>query len=104
MKSKQHKYAPSHTFALGYGRVPILRYVAHPPGHYGMPIRSDMTCLELVTAHGSRYWGFDRCYINARLRMVCVGFSTRNEIVRGWATVSVKDRVHDVSASPAVSP
>lgn len=59
---------------------------AHPPGQHppGCPLVESCTAVELVTARGSRWWGFERAWIGSDLRMYVSGFDPRNEIVNAW--------------------
>jgi hypothetical protein len=89
MKDEVPRYAPEKTFIVRKGlayELPIVRYVSHPPNNHppGCPLVNDCTALEMVTEVGSRWWGFDKCWINSELKMVIQGFDDRNEIVSGW--------------------
>lgn len=82
------RYAPN-TVIVARGcsawTCPVIEHVAHPPGtHPASCINDDMTALEMKTAEGSRWYGFERVYINSELRMVVVGFSARDEVRRNW--------------------
>lgn len=68
----------------GFFESPVIAYKFHPPGHKVKVIRSDHGCLEMITEHGSRYWGFDKGWINSELRMVVQGFSSCDEIRSKW--------------------
>lgn len=70
--------------------APVVRRVVHPPGtHAHSPIRNDMTALELVTEHGSRWYGVERGWINSELRMVVCGFNARFEEMCAWSVCNV---------------
>lgn len=86
------RYAPSHVIiAHAMKLLPVLRYIAHPAGTHpaNCPIKSEMVALELVTAKGSRWYGCERAYINSELRMVCIGFDSRDEVRRKWDVCEV---------------
>jgi hypothetical protein len=38
----------------------------------------------MVTRHGSRWWGFERAWINSELRMVVQGFPAADELRSRW--------------------
>lgn len=91
------RYVPDWTIALGFHggmiTVPVVSVRAFPPNTHpkNCPIVADMTAVEMVTArHGSRWWGFERAYINSELRMVVIGFSSRCEIRSRWEVVKVE--------------
>ena len=85
MKTANDKWTPTTTFILRHGQVPVLRVVAHPPGTHNKSVIVDhMTAVELVTAHGSRWFGFANAFIDSHLRMRCVGWNPRNELVQIW--------------------
>lgn len=66
--------------------LPVLQTRAFPPGHHpeGCPLTADCTAVQLSTAEGSRWWGFERAEIDSFLRMRVTGYSPQNEIVQGW--------------------
>lgn len=83
------RYAPSVTYIVrnGFaGREPILRYIVHPPHAHpaACPLKPECCALELVTAHGSRWWSFERCWINSELRMVVQGFPASCKLRSKW--------------------
>lgn len=89
------RYAPSTVFILGHGYLPVLRTVFHPPGATkppGCPLIDDCGKLELITAQGSRWWGFEKGYINSELRMVVAGFPSNCELRSKWPVVPVNRR------------
>jgi hypothetical protein len=93
-KDMTPRYAPKSVLIAGRGTVPVTSTKFYPPGQHprGSPIVSTMGALELVTPYGSRWWGFDRGYINSQLRMVVQGFGKRDEIRSKWPVVPVKYR------------
>ena len=80
------RYAPDHVIiAKAMKLCPVTQSIAYPPGtHPHSPIKNDMTALELVTGHGSRWFGCERAYINSELRMVIVGTNPRDEVRMKW--------------------
>lgn len=80
------RYAPAEVILAGF-RLPVLQYVVHPAGREGGPIYRELPKLELVTAHGSRWYGILRGYINSELRMVVEGTNPRDEVRMGWEVV-----------------
>ncbi len=89
-KDNTPRYAPDRVIVVKSGvgawDCQVRQYIAHPPGAPTRPtwIDSTLTALELITEKGSRWYGFDRCYINSELRMVVEGFNARDEVLRGW--------------------
>jgi hypothetical protein len=94
-KDTTPRYAPRTVLMLGRGEVPVTSVRFYPPGQHPprTPIVKDVGALELVTPYGSRWYGFDRGYINAQLRMVVEGFDKRDEVRSRWAVVPTKYRV-----------
>lgn len=90
---RQPRYAPRTVLVIGHGEVPVTSYVAHPPGAHpvGCPLVATCTALEMRTAYGSRWWGVEKAWINAELRMVVSGFPAACEIRRKWRRVAPKD-------------
>lgn len=90
-KDTTPRYAPDYVIVAKAGRgawtCRVKQYLTHPPGSRTRPswIAADLVALELITEKGSRWFGFDRCYINSELRMVVEGFSARDEVLRKWA-------------------
>lgn len=87
MKDMQPRYAPESVLVDHDGRMvfaPVLSWRIHAPGTHTGPLVKSCTALEMVTAHGSRWWGVDKGWINSELRMVVQGFDDRNEILRSW--------------------
>jgi hypothetical protein len=80
------RYAPTHVIiARAMALLPVTRYIAHPAGtHPDSPIKNDMMALECITAKGSRWYGCESAYINSELRMVVVGFDSRDEVRSKW--------------------
>lgn len=94
------RYAParviivnSRSLEAGKGRVAgwncaVLEFFAHQPGNHPAEtpnwIKPELTALECKTQQGSRWYGFEKAYINSELRMVVVGFNSRDEVLRGW--------------------
>lgn len=92
MIDRTPRYAPSHVHVLGHGIVKATAYVAHPPGNHpkNCAIRNDMTALEIKTPVGrSRWYGFERAFINSELRMVVIGFDARDEVRSKWEVCEV---------------
>ena len=91
------RYAPDRVLVLDGGRAydcPVTRAIAHPPGtHPGSCIKAELTAVELQTAKGSRWYGFERAYINSELRLVVEGFDRRDEVRAKWALVPEDRRV-----------
>jgi hypothetical protein len=86
---RKPRYAPRTVFILGSGNVPVLRYIAHPPGHHpqGCSIHSELFALELRTEFGFRFFGFEKAFINSELRMVVSGFSGADYVRSRWEKV-----------------
>ena len=84
------RYVPDVTIVNGQW-VRVSGSVAYPPGSHpaGCPLVPDCTALEMQTPRGSRWWGFDRVWINSELRMVAQGFPARCEIRGTWEKVRV---------------
>lgn len=89
MHDQTPRYAPSKVLIVNHGIVPVVGYTAYPPGSHpvGCPLIKSCTAVELITTHGSRWYGFDSAYINSELRMVVVGFDSRDEVRAGWQKV-----------------
>lgn len=92
------RYAPDHVLimATGDGKAydcPVLEYKILPATTQAkrrdaqIPIMHDLPVLELVTIHGSRYYGVLAGYINSELRMVIIGTNPRDEVRVKWAVV-----------------
>lgn len=96
-KDTTPRYAPKKVLMLGHGEVPVVSTRFYPPGQHPprTPIVPTVGALELVTPYGSRWYGFDRGYINSQLRMVVQGFDRRDEVRRKWPVVPVKFRLTD---------
>lgn len=89
------RYAPSRVLIVRgrkAGHLPVKTYRVFPPNAHpvGCPIVASLTALECVTEWGSRWWGFERAYINSELRMVVSGFGARDEVRREWDVCTVK--------------
>ncbi len=86
----QPRYAPDHVFVArlprGAVNVPVIRYHSFPPGTHpaNCPLIPTCTALELVTEHGSRWFGVERAWINSELRMVVSGTNPRDEVRMNW--------------------
>lgn len=99
-----HRYAPTEVWVAGRGAArpalrPVQRYIFHPAGtHVESPIQDGIGTLECVTDFGSRWFGCDRAYINAELRMVVVGHNPRDEVRARWELVPEDLRVHEEDA------
>ncbi len=87
MKDTTPRYTPGHVMiASVMKRCPVMSARSYPPGTHpkGCIIRQDCTAVELVTDHGSRWFGFDKARINSELRMVVQGFDSRDEVRSKW--------------------
>ena len=89
MDDQTPRYAPETiwiTTGLGFRELPVTRYIAHNPGNHpkGCPIKAELTALELQTWAGSRWFGFEKCWINSELKMIVQGFSSRDEVRMKW--------------------
>lgn len=95
-KDRVPRYVPSTVLILGHGYVPVIRSTFHPAYKHpaDCPLVNGIGALELVTEHGTRWWGFDDGYINSQLRMVVTGFPRRCELRSKWTKVPVKFRNH----------
>jgi hypothetical protein len=84
------RYAPEMVMVCHGIEVPVLRAIAHPPGKHPPHCRLVSTCvaLELETAYGSRWWGFEEAHINSELRMVVSGFPAHDALRSRWAKCS----------------
>lgn len=79
------RYAPTEVMSIKHGIVPVRTWKIHPPEtHFWSPLVNDMTALECVTEHGSRWYGIERGYINSELRMVIEGTNPRDEVRMKW--------------------
>jgi len=81
------RYAPSHVIIASRMKLlPVLRYITHPPNQHPAkcPLIPACTALELQTEAGSRWYGCERAWIDAELRMVVVGFDARDEVRMKW--------------------
>jgi hypothetical protein len=67
----------------------VLQYNAYPPGNHpkGCPIVPRLTALELRTEFGSRWFGFEKVFINSELRMVVSGFAAADYVRSRWEKV-----------------
>lgn len=85
------RYAPERVVCQGKVDVPVRSYRAYPKGQHpqGCPLVPDCTALEMVTEHGSRWYGCERAYINSELRMVVVGINSRDTVRKRWAICKV---------------
>jgi hypothetical protein len=91
LRDTKHRYAPSTVVCGMRVDVHVQQYKYHPPGtHAHSPIVDTTGALELVTELGSRWYGCDRAYINAELRMVVIGFDARDEVRAKWTVVPKK--------------
>jgi len=80
------RYAPEMVMIGGYSNVPVICFRSYPAGQHPVtcPLVKDCCALELVTQHGSRWYGCERAYINSELRMVVVGTNSKDEVRRKW--------------------
>lgn len=82
------RYAPT-TVVVNGGSAPVVQSKVHPPGlHSRSPIRDEMTALELVTEHGSSWYGCQAAWINSESKMVVIGIDPRDEVRMKWKVVS----------------
>ena len=81
------KYVPSRILTRtpkGFATVPVTGVQTHPPGtHPGSCIRADMTAVEVKTPFQSRWFGTEKAYIDASLRMV-MEINPRDEVLSKW--------------------
>ena len=84
------KWAPNAVLILQRGIIPVTQTVAYPPGNHptGCPIKGSLVAVELRTDCGSRWYGFERAWIDSHLRMRCSGWNQRNELVASWDTAT----------------
>lgn len=90
------RYVPSEVFILGHGMQKVVSCAFYPANRYrpqSCPLVMDIGALELITPHGTRWWGFEDGYINGELKMVVVGFPRKCEIRSKWKKVPVKRRI-----------
>lgn len=82
---RKPRYAPACITFKGQ-LLPVSQYVAHPPHKHppDCPLTPDCTALELRTLHVSRWFGFEKAWINAELKVVVSGFPASDEIRRTW--------------------
>jgi len=81
--TQEHRYAPLAEMATFY-----------PPHlHPWSPIRDDIGALELRNGYRVRWYGCERAYINAELRLVVVGHNSRDEVRATWKKVAKKNRI-----------
>jgi hypothetical protein len=84
------RYAPTSVIIARKMKLfPVLQAIVYAPGTAPKeaPIMSEYTVLELRTEAGSRWYGFERAYINSELRMVVAGFPTYDEVRANWPIV-----------------
>jgi hypothetical protein len=78
------RYAPDRVIiARAMKLCPVKQYIVHATPPAKCPI-SAPAILELVTDYGSRWFGCDRAWINSELRMVTIGFNSRDEVRSKW--------------------
>lgn len=84
------RYAPSTVLVRGVP-CPVRAYTAHSPGKHpaGCPIAPEFTALEMVTDRGSRWYGFEKAWINSELRMVVSGFAAADTVRARWERCEV---------------
>lgn len=70
----------------GYAVLPVVRSVAYPPGTApkDAPISASLTVVEVRTAHGVRWFGFQRAWLGSDLRMHVDGYPAGFEEVAKW--------------------
>jgi hypothetical protein len=98
------RYVPSTILRNGFV-LPVLRTIAHPPGKHpkGCPILSYLVAVEVVTEKGSRWFGFEKAWIDSNLRMAVSGFNARDEVRRRWEladSVSPSVDIDCIEAAP----
>ncbi len=67
--------------------LPVQGIRAYPHGQHpsrALLVTTVQTAVEVVTANGSRWFGFDRAWIGSDLRMHVDGYDARNEVIAGW--------------------
>jgi len=96
-----HRYAPtrvvvnyrdnteSHNPAFAWAEV--QGYIVYPPNQHGAsPIDNEITAVKAITPLGVRWYGCERAYINAELKLVVVGHNSDDEVRRRWPVVDPK--------------
>jgi hypothetical protein len=87
------RYTPAQVIIANRMRVfPVERVSAYPPMQHPLvcPLVEDCTAVELHTAAGSRWFGFDKAWIDSSLRMVVQGFDARDKVRRMWEVADVE--------------
>jgi len=84
MHDTMPRYAPEKVMTLK-GMQPVIGARTYPPNtHPTSPIKDEFTALELITPVGSRWYGCDSAYINSELRIIVIGFDSRDEVRSKW--------------------
>lgn len=85
------RYAPESVLIAGKGLRVVQTYATYPEGKHPpeSPLKPDCVALELRTQDGSRWYGFQKAWINSELRMVVQGFDARDEVRRHWQACKV---------------
>ncbi len=99
MPSSTEKLVPQATICRGQ-HVSVVSVRAYPQGSHPAHaplVTTAQTMVELVTPVGSRWWGFERAWIGADLRMHVDGWDPRNEIVAGWDPDACLQRLIDAA-------
>jgi hypothetical protein len=83
------RYAPTRVLCRGsdgFRERDVVKSSAYPPGQHpkGCPLVADCVAVELRTADGVCWYGFEKAWINSELRMVVQGFSARDEVRAKW--------------------
>ncbi len=89
-KDNHPRYVPKQISLLGV-ITPVTSVGSFPPGSHPTngccPIGKDYTAVEVGTKYGSRWFGFDKVWINSELRFVVQGFDSKFEEVSKWEKV-----------------
>jgi len=86
------RYAPSKVIiAQAMKLADVDSYHVYPPNVHPdkCPIKPEYTVLECRTQYGSRWFGCESAHINSELRMVVIGFDTRDEVRAKWEVCNV---------------
>lgn len=80
------RYAPEMILMVGRGYQPVRKCILHPKGTAPGSWKNSAAgvVLEMQTDFGSRFWGFEKAWINSELRAVVQGFDSRCELRSAW--------------------
>lgn len=84
------KWTPATILAFHNGKAgifPVDTVKAFPPNQHPAkcPIKDDMTAVQLISSCGpSRWYGFEKAWIDSHLRMRVSGYDPRFEEVSKW--------------------